>query len=413
LPGNKEFLSSFIKLENIMKGLQRLLIVAYVVLGIIQTSVASDFTGGSLFVVNQPSSGSAGYDFILEFSPDGTNLNTLIPTSQHILGMRDVAFSAVTGTLFYTVSNWSSQTFEIREIDSAGNLIQIYTHSDFGSGNIELVFDLSGTLFIANNGFIFKKEPLSLTITKMFALPYTGIGDLEIDSHGNLYLSDPFVNSVVHKITPTGSVTIFADADDGMVNPYGLAMDAQDNLYVANCIPSAPATIIMLDPEGDPTLFAEGISFQPNMLDLAFDRNGTLLASCREKDTILRFSSDGSWTTFADDEDGINDPASMAFITYMPPCEGDFDGDGDVDGSDLAVFAADFGRTDCDGDCEGDFDNDGDVDGSDLAIFALDFGRTDCGSGQPCEGDFDHDGDVDGSDLAVFAADFGRTDCPH
>ena len=42
-----------------------------------------------------------------------------------------------------------------------------------------------------------------------------------------------------------------------------------------------------------------------------------------------------------------------------------------------------------------------------------------------CEGDFDHDGDVDGSDLATFAAggtgitlenfaaDFGRTDCPH
>ena len=29
-----------------------------------------------------------------------------------------------------------------------------------------------------------------------------------------------------------------------------------------------------------------------------------------------------------------------------------------------------------------------------------------------CEGDFDGDGDVDGSDLAVFAADFGRTDCP-
>ena len=59
-------------------------------------------------------------------------------------------------------------------------------------------------------------------------------------------------------------------------------------------------------------------------------------------------------------------------------CEGDFDEDRDVDGSDLAVFAADFGRTDCSGDCEGDFDNDGDVDGSDLAVFAADFGRTDC-----------------------------------
>ena len=62
--------------------------------------------------------------------------------------------------------------------------------------------------------------------------------------------------------------------------------------------------------------------------------------------------------------------------------------------------------------CQGDFDDDGDVDGSDLAVFAADFGRTDCDSGPECEGDFDHDNDVDGSDLAVFAADFGRTDCP-
>jgi hypothetical protein len=62
--------------------------------------------------------------------------------------------------------------------------------------------------------------------------------------------------------------------------------------------------------------------------------------------------------------------------------------------------------------CEGNFDNDNDVDVSDLAIFAADFGRTNCGSPPTCEGDFDTDGDVDGSDLATFAADFGRTDCP-
>ena len=33
-------------------------------------------------------------------------------------------------------------------------------------------------------------------------------------------------------------------------------------------------------------------------------------------------------------------------------------------------------------------------------------------AGDPCEGNFDGDTDVDGNDLAVFAADFGRTDCP-
>ena len=62
--------------------------------------------------------------------------------------------------------------------------------------------------------------------------------------------------------------------------------------------------------------------------------------------------------------------------------------------------------------CEGNFDGDNDVDGSDLAVFAADFGRTSCSSALPCEGDFDTDGDVDGSDLATFAADFGRTNCP-
>ena len=62
--------------------------------------------------------------------------------------------------------------------------------------------------------------------------------------------------------------------------------------------------------------------------------------------------------------------------------------------------------------CDGDFDDDGDVDGSDLSVFAADFGRTDCDTGEECEGDFDRNNDVDHSDLAVFAADFGRTDFP-
>lgn len=56
---------------------------------------------------------------------------------------------------------------------------------------------------------------------------------------------------------------------------------------------------------------------------------------------------------------------------------------------------------------EGDFDGDGDVDGSELARFAVDFGRTDCDTGEPCEGDFDGDNDVDETDLADFAIDFG------
>jgi hypothetical protein len=70
--------------------------------------------------------------------------------------------------------------------------------------------------------------------------------------------------------------------------------------------------------------------------------------------------------------------AKYALASVAIPCPGNFDADRDVDGADLSVFAADFGRTDCTDDCEGDFDQDGDVDGLDLSTFAADFGRTDC-----------------------------------
>jgi hypothetical protein len=64
-------------------------------------------------------------------------------------------------------------------------------------------------------------------------------------------------------------------------------------------------------------------------------------------------------------------------------------------------------------DCEGNFDCDGDVDGSDASDFKDDFGRSmflnPCTNPIPCNGDFDCDSDVDGTDARVFKEDFGRS----
>jgi len=99
-------------------------------------------------------------------------------------------------------------------------------------------------------------------------------------------------------------------------------------------------------------------------------------------DYAFRFKMEGSPSWIYADLDG-NDTGGGgendysipgALRAFAPGCEGDFDGDGDVDGSDLAVFTDAFGSSDE----VADLDGDGYVDESDLAAFAAEFGRTDC-----------------------------------
>ena len=63
--------------------------------------------------------------------------------------------------------------------------------------------------------------------------------------------------------------------------------------------------------------------------------------------------------------------------------------------------------------CEGNFDGDLDVDGTDASTFKGDFGRSKlinpCSNADPCNGDFECDIDVDGTNASKFKSDFGRS----
>ncbi|MEE2972372.1 MAG: hypothetical protein VX672_04540, partial [Planctomycetota bacterium] len=122
-------------------------------------------------------------------------------------------------------------------------------------------------------------------------------------------------------------------------------------------------------------------------------------------------------------------------ITPDMPCGvGDVDQDGDVDSTDLQTFllAFDGENGDCDGDgetdleeifagapdadgdgipddcpepCPGDFNGDGEVSGSDLGLLMAAWGP--CGG---CPADLDGDGFVGGADLGLMTAGWGT--CP-
>jgi hypothetical protein len=95
---------------------------------------------------------------------------------------------------------------------------------------------------------------------------------------------------------------------------------------------------------------------------------------------------------------------------------GDYDDDGHIDGTDLNGFLTIFGIKYVGScgftECKGDFDCDRDVDGTDSKGFKNSFGRATysnpCTDSNPCIGNFDGDQDCDGLDAAGFKADFGR-----
>jgi hypothetical protein len=105
-------------------------------------------------------------------------------------------------------------------------------------------------------------------------------------------------------------------------------------------------------------------------------------------------------------------PVTVSLAKY-PPYDNFVDAQGNVKDGDVTFENATVCLIHPDVDaCEGDFDGDGDVDGDDhdvfMAAYRAKFPAAEYNPG--C--DFDADGRLYGDDSLVFRADDGRTDCP-
>ena len=129
-----------------------------------------------------------------------------------------------------------------------------------------------------------------------FAIDKQRLGNsmgLAFDSRGNLFVA-VFNTSSVMKITSEGKIEEFVTG--GLLrHPDALAIDAQDNLYVAN----NGREIVKISPQGEAVLFADSplLGF---VSGLSFGQDGNLYAVSPWIGSMVRINAEGKVSAFVD-----------------------------------------------------------------------------------------------------------------
>src|SRR6059036_673544 len=159
-------------------------------------------------------------------------------------------------------------------------LVSVNTHARHQA------FDGKGNLFVADySGTISKYTPDGTKST--FAPGVTPI-ELVFDHSGNLFVADDANRSIL-KFTPDGNKSTFASHLGASDRGYDLVFDTANNLFVVD---SGSKSIFKFASDGTKSTFATGDFIRP-----IFDKAGNLYVL--ESGSILKFTPDGARSTFA------------------------------------------------------------------------------------------------------------------
>ena len=344
------------------------------------------------------------FDGTYLWNSDATNDKIYkLDTLGNIIDSFDAPGSAPTGLAFDGTFLWNANCWsadKIYQLDASGNIIDSFDAP--GSLPYGLAFD--GTYLWntdSTDGKIYKLDTFG-NIIDSFDAPGSYPRGLAFD--GTYLWNADSTADKIYKLDTLGNMIDSFDAPGSYPKvPTGLAFDGT---YLWNADSIDDAIYKLLEVPGPVNVGSSKTrTFTVTNIGTADLEVGTLLITgtdasefsiqgdnCSSQTVAplgtctfdVIFSPTSAGVKSANLEIPSNDPdtpilnvplRSETGTAVTPHCQGDFDGDGDVDGSDLAVFAADFG---CTGDCDGDVDNDGYVDDSDLALFAADLGVTDC-----------------------------------
>jgi sugar lactone lactonase YvrE len=195
--------------------------------------------------------------------------NGVAATSAGISATQGIAVDA-SGNFFY----WDANKFGVREVTAAGIINTVAgngtqslaiagsigdggpaTSAGFGPPGLfaGIAVDAAGNLYVSDPGNKRVRKVDTKGIMTTFAgggaadTPATKIGfgqpsGLAVDSAGNLYIADILIGRV-YKATPSGAISVVAGGGSGgdggqatsaaIISPYGVAVDSQGNLYIA------------------------------------------------------------------------------------------------------------------------------------------------------------------------------------
>ena len=199
-----------------------------------------------------------------------------------------------------------------------------------------LAFDSAGYLAVGSHQETGGSDPANIYINKIapgggtgttavtqFATVPKAVQSLAYDSSSNLYVTNFYYNQALTKIAPDGTVTSFYTPPNGSAfdtkNYFGLAFDANGNLFVSNfgdaSGTTADGTIIKFENvagvlSNTPTIFATGL-VDPH--GLSFDSLGNLFVLESYPGVLLEYANVG----------GSLSTSSTIFASNLPKFGGD------------------------------------------------------------------------------------------